>query len=190
MKRIIPLLVLFLLSGCAAAPQSHTASKNTVQNVIEQQISKSSASASASSVSTQSVSVSSVSTRKESIYTSVDIDLTKLNADMTYAQIYDMSMNPDAYMGKVIKMSGIYSRYQMMSTAPVYKTCIVQDALACCAQGIEFKEVDGSILPPSVEETNSPELSTITIVGTFNWYTEEHEGMTYRYMELLDTEVQ
>ncbi len=45
---------------------------------------------------------------------------------------------PDMYIGKTVKMKGIYARFSDEATGENYNACIIQDATACCAQGIEF----------------------------------------------------
>ena len=54
-----------------------------------------------------------------------------------------------------------------------YFTCIVQDATACCAQGIEFIMTDDYKYPDDYPEDGSE----ITVVGTFDTY--EENGNTY-----------
>lgn len=69
---------------------------------------------------------------------SVDVDLTVLNSNMVYAEVYNMMTQPQEYIGKSIKMRGSFGEFQDETTNQVYYSCIIQDATACCAQGIEF----------------------------------------------------
>lgn len=41
-----------------------------------------------------------------------------------------------------MKMRGMFSSYHDEETGKSYYACIIQDATACCAQGIEF-ELEG-----------------------------------------------
>jgi hypothetical protein len=49
-----------------------------------------------------------------------------------------MMTQPQEYIGKSIKMRGSFGEFQDETTNQVYYSCIIQDATACCAQGIEF----------------------------------------------------
>ena len=54
--------------------------------------------------------------------------------------------------------------------------CVVADATACCAEGIEFVCGDGSVYPQDY-----PEIGTeITVTGTFQ--IDEEEGFTWYYL--------
>nr|MCR5716177.1 hypothetical protein [Lachnospiraceae bacterium] len=70
---------------------------------------------------------------------SVDVDLTTLSSTMVYSEVYNMMVSPDAYVGKTIRMSGLMSIFLDEATEKYYYACIIQDATACCAQGIEFE---------------------------------------------------
>ncbi|MBQ6213643.1 MAG: hypothetical protein IJJ57_12210 [Ruminococcus sp.] len=74
-----------------------------------------------SSVITQNISDNSVTTLHHSYDTfnvpdssneEYDVDLTKLNTSMVYAQVYDMVNNSDNYLGKTNKAKGTFSYYQ------------------------------------------------------------------------------
>lgn len=106
----------------------------------------------------------------------VDVDLTKLSSTVVYAEVYNMMVKPEEYMGKVIKMTGLYTMYRDESSGLVYYACRIEDALACCAQGIEFVLAPGYEYPTELG-------SEITVIGTFDTYT---EGTT-RYCTLRDS---
>ncbi len=106
-------------------------------------------------------------------YDSIGIDLSVLSADLRYAQVYDMCMNPDAYVGKVVKARGLYSYWKNEETGAEYKTVIITDALACCAQGIEFKEVEGQKLPTPYTGQQDASECEITVTGVFGYYIED-----------------
>ena len=71
--------------------------------------------------------------------TGVDVDLTSLSATMVFSEVYHMMTSPQDYTGKVIRMEGICAVSQDHTSGKVYYACIVQDATACCSQGIEFE---------------------------------------------------
>lgn len=105
----------------------------------------------------------------------IDVDLTRLSGTMVYSEVYNMMNEPEDYVGKVIRMDGNLNIYPSEETNKVYYACIVADATACCAQGIEFAwagEHDPSDYPD--------ENTLITVVGTFDSYDED--GMTYYHL--------
>lgn len=62
----------------------------------------------------------------------IDIDLTSLSSTMVYSEVYNMMYEPDSYIGKTIRMDGIYTAYHDESSGNNYFACIIQDATACC----------------------------------------------------------
>lgn len=100
-------------------------------------------------------------------YTAIDVDLTALSSTMVYSEVYNMMYYPDDYRGKVVKMHGVYNAYEDSTTGETYYACIISDATACCAQGMEF-------LPPAlVYPDDFPEQGTeVTITGVYETYTE------------------
>lgn len=112
----------------------------------------------------------------------IDVDLTKLSSTMVYSEVYNMLYyDPESYYGKAIKMNGVFSIYQMVVDGvaqpdPVAYGCIIADATACCAQGMEFV-LEGDFAYPE----DYPELGTeITVVGEFQPY--EENGMTWYHL--------
>ncbi len=99
---------------------------------------------------------------------SYDVDLTQLSSTMVYSEVYNMMVEPQKYIGKTVKMTGIYSHYYTETTNKDYFSCIVQDATACCAQGIEFVLTDDYKYP----EDYPVEGDMITVAGTFQTYYE------------------
>lgn len=113
---------------------------------------------------------------------SVDLDLTRLSGTVVYSQVYDMMMNPDSYMGRIIKMRGSFSYFQDPETKREYFAAIIADATACCAQGIEFVWAGEHSYPQDY-----PPLDTdITVTGAFNTYDEN--GIMY--VQLVDAQVE
>ncbi len=94
----------------------------------------------------------------------IDIDLTAISSTMVYSEVYNMMMTPEAYIGKTVKMSGAYATYHDDATGNDYYACIIQDATACCTQGMEFVLADGNY--PAETGTE------ITVSGVFDTYTE------------------
>jgi len=112
----------------------------------------------------------------------VDVDLTVLSSTMVYSEVYNMLYyDPESYYGKTIKMTGVFSIYQMVVDGvaqpdPVAYGCIIADATACCAQGMEFV-LEGDFTYPD----DYPELGAeITVIGEFQPY--EENGMTWYHL--------
>ena len=112
---------------------------------------------------------------KESDLDNIEIDITEMNSTMVYSQVYDMMVSPDDYLGKTVKMTGTFNVSE--GTDRYYFACVIQDATACCAQGIEFV-LDGDYEYPA----DYPPVGTdITVVGVFDSY---YEGQS-RYVQLI-----
>lgn len=97
----------------------------------------------------------------------VDYDLTEMNKDMVYATVSQMLMDPESYVGKTVRMNGPFSVYTNMDYSVYYPACIIEDALACCATGMEFV-VTGATYPDDFPA----EGTYITVTGTFETYQE------------------
>lgn len=98
----------------------------------------------------------------------VDVDLTLLSSTMVYSEVYNMMVSPEGYIGKTVKMKGPFAHYHDEATDNHYFACIIKDATACCAQGIEFVLTDDYVYPddyPQVDEE-------ICVVGVFTMYQE------------------
>ena len=109
----------------------------------------------------------------------VDYDLTQMNSDMVYAMVYQMMVTPEQYVGKTFRMDGIFYSSYYDTTNQYYFYCVIQDALACCAQGIEFVWDDGSHIYP---DEYPAEAEEIIVEGTFETYTEEGDENLYCHL--------
>ncbi len=109
---------------------------------------------------------------------SIDVDLTQLSSTMVYSEVYAMATEPEQYFGKTVKMEGLFAT-QEYNGARLY-ACIVQDATACCAQGLEFEMAENLVYPDDYPEPGTE----ITVVGTFDSYKEEVDGNYYIYLVL------
>ena len=108
----------------------------------------------------------------------VDIDLTKLSKTMVYSEVYNIMLNPDDYVGKTMRMGGEYYIFTDEATGNRYFYCVIQDATACCAQGIEFILTDDYRYPDDYPE----EGTYLTVSGRFDTYMEGE----YLYCTLRD----
>ena len=111
----------------------------------------------------------------------VDLDLSVMSGTMVYAQVWNLLSNPDEFLGKVIRMAGYYSYFDDQALGVVYHACIVPDATACCAQGIEFVWAEEHTWPDEY-----PEFGTdIVVTGRLEKY--EENGVLY--LHLVDAEL-
>ncbi len=104
---------------------------------------------------------------------SIDVDLSSMSGTVVYSAVFDMLNNPDEYRGKTIRMRGQFMVYNYEDTGNYYFTCLIQDATACCQQGLEF-----TYKPDYTYPTDFPEPGEeITVTGIFDTY--EEKGYTY-----------
>lgn len=107
---------------------------------------------------------------------SVDYDLTVMDSDMVYASVYQLMTDPETYVGKSFKMQGTYYSTFYEPTNKHYHYVIIEDAAACCAQGIEFVWGDGSHVYPDEYPKNE---SRVEVEGTFETYKEDGDDRLY-----------
>ena len=94
----------------------------------------------------------------------VDVDLTELSGTMVYSEVLNMMTLPDDYIGKTVRMSGLFATYHDDVSGNDYYACVIQDATACCAQGIEFILNKDYSYPEGLKE--------VCVAGTFDTYWE------------------
>ena len=100
---------------------------------------------------------------------SVDVDLTSLSATMVYSEVYNMLLDPESYADKTIRMEGICSAFHSSYNDRDYYTCIIEDATACCSQGIEFVLKEAYAFPDDYPADGKE----IELKGTFEVYEED-----------------
>ena len=96
----------------------------------------------------------------------IDVDLTALSSTMVYSEVYNMMTTPDDYIGKVVKMDGAFAVFHDEGSSDYYFACIVKDATACCAQGIEFLLAGEHSYPKDYPY----EGDEICVVGVYDTY--------------------
>ena len=179
MKRIFCLLlaVCMTLSLCACGKDSEEGAGNDASSSNEE-----------SSASTESIptpkekETPEESEQPQASADGVEVDLTVLSSTMVYSEVYNMLYNdPAHYLGKTVKAKGTFSLYQLVTDGvlqpdPVAYACIIADATACCAEGMEFV-LEGDYTYPD----DYPELGAeITVIGEFQSY--EENGMTWYHL--------
>lgn len=203
MSKLLPfVLMAIVVAGCGASVETKQVAETkqidtvspTVDEVLKQQIADTTESSTEVSteadVSTSADAASTVSTPgttasavpapepvpEETVLSTiegVDIDLTSLSSTMVYAQVYEMMFYPENFIGKTIRMEGTYSDYVDESTGKHYFGCIIQDATACCSQGVEFEPLDSYAYPDDYPMEND----TVVVEGVFDLYQEN--GVSY-----------
>ena len=122
----------------------------------------------------------SISSADNSAGDGVDLDLTRFSSTMKFAEINNIYLKPDEYLGKTIKLDGVYFRSYYVETGQYYHYVVVVDTLACCSTGMEF-----SVADRDSDEMFKEEETPITITGVFSSY--EEEGDVYYYL-LVESE--
>ncbi len=108
---------------------------------------------------------------EELSYDNVEVDLTQMSATMVYSEVYNMLTQPDNYLGKTVKMEGQYTEHYNEMTDKTYYACIILDATACCAQGMEFALANG------FPGEKPKEGDMICVAGVYDRY--EEDGFPY-----------
>lgn len=161
----VALAVVLVLMGCTGGPgRSAPSQQQGVSDVLQQQMQSNSAQADSETAER------SFTGGEGPIYDKVDFDLTAMGSDMVYATVFDMMSNASTYEGKVIRMEGpFYHTHDDVHDADYYFV-IIQDATACCAQGLEFVWGDGTHVWP----TDYPkENEEVVVTGVFEIYAED-----------------
>ncbi len=111
-------------------------------------------------------------TSQQTVATNFDYDFTQMSSTVVYSQITDMTMVPEEYVGKTIKMEGRFEIYGDPNAEDPYLGCIVNDATACCSVGLRF------VLTGDYTSADFPlNGSDIVITGVFQTY--EYQGYTF-----------
>ena len=106
----------------------------------------------------------------------VDYNLTTMDSDMVYATVFQITNHPEDYVGKTFQIEGIFSSSYADTLDRYFYYCIIKDALACCAQGLEFVLSDSEELSP---EDYPAEGTEIIVRGTLEAYTEPGFSVSY-----------
>ena len=139
--------VLLIITGCGRQNNTSKAiqNTNTVDKVINEQVNEETQTSDTEADSENNVSEAEEASSDDGLPSpdksganGVDYDLTQMGSDMVYATVYQMMVDPESYVGKIVRMEGSYYFVNYEDLGKSYSYCIVKDATACCAQGIEF----------------------------------------------------
>ena len=176
---------LLALMGCRTAesePRHGFTQATGVADVLASATADSTADTSAAVTESEETNIYDIESILEYGDDDVDLDLTVLSSNMIYSEVFAMVYAPDEYIGKTIKMEGIFSYVEDEATGNCYYACIVRDATQCCAQGIEFIPTEDYTYPddfPAVGED-------ICVAGVFDTYKEGNgQYITLRDARLL-----
>ena len=182
-KCIVLFLCILLITGCGNKKSTDgkgVNNTNSVDKVIDNQIAnEATESEEASSNVESSKDTEDTISRAEDVRNTdgtVDYDLTQMSSDMVYATVYQMMVMPEEYEGKTFRIDGNFYATYYEATKKYYFYCVIQDATACCAQGMEFVWENGThIYPDEYPEDNAE----IVVEGTFETYKEEGDQNLY-----------
>jgi len=186
---IICLLLAFSLASCGGGSASRTGGQSPTVNDVLENAMKAEDGNTASEDQRQNgidpnahVPENSADGEALSNTEGIDVDLTALSSTMVYSQVYNMLSDPAKYMGKTIKMSGAFAVFHNEVTDVYYFACIVKDATACCANGIEFVLKGEHSYPDDYPQIGE----IVTVTGVFDTYTEgEYTYCTLRNASML-----
>ncbi len=111
----------------------------------------------------------------------IDVDLTRLSSTMVFAEVYNMVNSPEDYVGKTVRIRGLYYASYYEETDKYYHCVIIADATACCQSGIEFVWDDDTHAYPEEYPANDEEVEITGIFGTY-----EEFGQSYMYLATDD----
>ncbi len=184
MKKMICMIniivLLFTLAACGRQTKGRTQNMNqekTVSDILAQADSEAQDTGDTAKEEAKEESKSPASVALDGDF---DVDLTVLGSTIVYAEVYNMMMTPEDYVGKSVKMEGAFAVYE--GEERNYYACIIEDATACCAQGIEFVLRENAVYPddyPALGEN-------ITVTGIFDTYEEEGNS----YCQLIHAEME
>lgn len=196
------LLLSVLIAGCAKEDEPIKArveqNKQTVKSILEDAQNEDLNTSDSDDASTETTidetsdtnSLNSDSANAEStdvLKTSEDedfIDLTALNSVMVYTEVFNMMYYPENYEGKTVKAKGMFNYCEATEEEKnlygndYYFYTVIQDATACCQQGLEFVLKDDPGFPEGYPKMGEE----VTVCGRFEIY---YEGETM-YAHLVD----
>ena len=187
-KGMILFLCILLIIGCSNKKGTNgkgVNNTNSVDKVIDNQIANEDSKTETTESDKASSNVESNKDAEDTISEAkdvrntdgtVDYDLTQMSSDMVYATVYQMMVAPEEYEGKTFRIEGNFYATYYEAAKKYYFYCIIQDATACCAQGMEFVWEDGSHIYPNEYPEDNTE---IVVEGTFETYKEEGDQNLY-----------
>lgn len=175
---LVVLFLCFLLIGCAGNEKGSGIRINDVSNQEDIMITPEREDVLASN--TEQLDEIGFNTGSE---VEVDVDLTVLSSTLVYAEVYNIMVSPEKYIGKTVKMRGSYYASYYEETGKYYHYVIIEDAAACCQQGLEFIWNGEHTYP----ENYPSDGTEVEVVGTFDTY--EELGVSYSYISTDEVQI-
>ena len=182
-KCMILFLCILLITGCGkknGKGEKGVSNTNSVEKTVEDQIKiveqDSETETTETEASPDEIDLKETAKDTTEAEKTVDYDLTKMESDMVYATVYQMMVAPDEYEGKTFRIDGNFYATYYEVTKKYYFYCIIQDATACCAQGMEFVWEDGSHVYPDEYPKDDTQ---VVVEGTFETYKEDGDENLY-----------
>jgi len=113
----------------------------------------------------------------------IDLDISEMSSVLAYSQVVNIYESPDDYMGKTIKLNGLYYASYYDKTDLYYHYVVVGDETLCCQTGLKFVWNGEHTYPDDYPE----EQTEIELVGLFGSY--EEFGKTYYFLTVDDLSV-
>lgn len=111
----------------------------------------------------------------------VDHDLSNMNANMIFAEIFNLVLMPDEYIGRTFRMKGNFAVYVNEASGNKYFSIIIPDATQCCQQGIDIICLGDMKYPEDFPKIGSE----IMVTGQFNSITTD-EGLSFNYLVMSE----
>lgn len=111
----------------------------------------------------------------------VDHDLSNMNANMIFAEIFNLVLMPDEYIGRTFRMKGNFAVYVNKTSGNKYFSIIIPDATQCCQQGIDIICLGDMKYPEDFPKIGSE----IMVTGQFNSITTD-EGLSFNYLVMSE----
>lgn len=101
----------------------------------------------------------------------IDVDFSQLNSMVAYSGLFDMMINPDAYLGKIIRIKGTFDTAHDEETGMDYFGVIIMDGSMCCVTGVDFVLKEKYKYPQDYPKVGA----AITVTGKLERYGEGEE---------------
>ena len=111
----------------------------------------------------------------------IDLDLSNASATVVFAQVSNMYAEPWNYLDAVIRIRGTLDFY-VKSSGQECSMVMVQDATACCGQGLEFVRKNDGIYSNSCPDYGQE----VVVTGRFEIYQEDGAS----FIHLVDAELE
>jgi len=117
----------------------------------------------------------------ESETKSTDVDLTALSETVLSAELMNIIVNSDDYIGKTITVSGTYSYIFHEAAGIYYHYVITKQGDECCQEGLEFILAGDHVFPDDYPTMGTP----IEITGVFS----RDQGDSIRFFYLATDDI-